>query len=92
MYKRQILDIPKTNQTGLTLRVLEALYFNKKIISTNSELKNYDFYHPNNILVLDDSLKVDISFFDSPYVPVDNNTLGKYTAESWIRTLVGDSN
>jgi DNA-binding NtrC family response regulator len=34
--------------------VLESLGLEKKLITTNAEIIHYDFYNPNNILVIDD--------------------------------------
>ena len=47
-----ILDYNQKNQVGLSLRCMEALFFEKKLITNNVDIMNYDFYHPNNIFVL----------------------------------------
>lgn len=49
-----ILNVPMINQRGITLRDLEALYFQKKLITFNSNIVNYDFYESSNILVIED--------------------------------------
>ena len=46
---RCILDSPQAGQLGLTIRVLEALGAKKKLITTNKDIKNYDFYKEENI-------------------------------------------
>jgi hypothetical protein len=50
---------------------------------------NYDFYHPNNILIWDgknlDTLK---DFLDSPYVAVDTQIREKYSFGNWIRYIL----
>ena len=48
-----ILDIHHPKQTGLTQRPFEALGAGKKLITTNTSIKEYDFYHENNILIID---------------------------------------
>ena len=40
---RCVLDINHPKQTGLTMRTIETLGECRKIITTNSEIKNYDF-------------------------------------------------
>ncbi|MFI3384360.1 hypothetical protein V5G93_24160, partial [Escherichia albertii] len=45
-----LLDINQSGQTGLTLRVLEALFFSKKLITNNPDIAKYNFYNPNNIM------------------------------------------
>jgi hypothetical protein len=50
-----LLDIAYDNQIGLGLRPLEAIASNCKLITTNENIKNYDFYNPRNIFILNDS-------------------------------------
>ncbi len=54
-----ILDIQHPSQQGLTMRTIEMIGARKKIITTNSHIKEYDFYHPSNILVIN---RQDIQF------------------------------
>ncbi|QRE05466.1 glycosyltransferase, partial [Flavobacterium psychrophilum] len=48
-----ILDLVRDNQSGLSFRVFEAMAFQKKIITNNKNIVGYNFYNPNNILVLE---------------------------------------
>jgi hypothetical protein len=48
-----ILDIQQKGQTGLSLRPFEAIGLQKKLITTNASIRDYDFYHPNNIMIID---------------------------------------
>ena len=48
-----ILDFPHSDQSGLTLRFMSAIGMNKNIITTNTDVINYDFYDENYILVID---------------------------------------
>lgn len=41
---RIIIDIHHPKQKGLTMRTIECLGLNKKIITTNDNIKTYDFY------------------------------------------------
>ena len=66
-YKRTkvILDLMRENQYGLSFRVFEAMALEKKIITDNEKIKNYDFYNPNNILVLNkDFSNITKEFFE----------------------------
>ena len=47
-----LLDILQDEQTGLTLRDMEAVFFNKKLITDNKEIINYNFYSSDNVFVL----------------------------------------
>ena len=80
-----IIDVPKPNQSGLTLRVLEAIFYNKKLITTNKNVVEEEFYNPQNILVWDNPTQEElISFFTKPVIPVTSDICKKYTIEQWI--------
>lgn len=49
---RCIVDIVSDDQTGLTIRPLEALFFKKKLITNCKDITKYDFYNKNNIFIL----------------------------------------
>ena len=84
-----LLDINRTGQIGLTFRVFESLGLEKKLITTNSDIKNYDFYNPNNILVIDEKHPViPVDFFKSEYEKLPASTYGKYTLEGWINNVI----
>ncbi len=48
-----LLDVIQGDSTGLTIKVCEAVYFNKKLITTNKDVMNYDFYDERFIEVID---------------------------------------
>ncbi|QFZ53395.1 hypothetical protein FEZ18_00520 [Oceanihabitans sp. IOP_32] len=80
-----LLDIQKQNQKGLSFRVFEALGYNKKLITTNEDVKNYDFYNPNNILIISpNSIDIPESFLNSAYQNIEDSLLFPYTLEGWI--------
>ncbi|MXP76210.1 hypothetical protein GN277_12645 [Lachnospiraceae bacterium WCA-9-b2] len=82
---RAILDVGIQGQQGLTLRVLEALFFSKKLITTNKDIKNYDFYLPSNIFILNDNMECIPQFMDIPYEPVNKEIIEYYEFSNWIR-------
>ena len=41
---KTILDFVAPGQSGLTLRTMESLFLEKKLITNNQDIKNYDFY------------------------------------------------
>ena len=50
---RAFLEILQPGQSGMTIRTLEALFLNRKLITNNNNARTLDIYHPNNIYVLD---------------------------------------
>ncbi|MDD7331041.1 MAG: sugar transferase [Absicoccus porci] len=80
-----VLDIQHPKQTGLTMRTIEMVGMNKKLITTNSSIKNYDFYNPNNISVVDrKNVQIDDQFLQSTYEPLTDELYKKYSLQSWI--------
>ena len=89
-YKRTkvILDLMRENQYGLSFRVFEAMALEKKIITDNKKIKNYDFYNPNNILVLNkDFSNITKEFFETPYQSLPEGIYKKYTLEKWVERV-----
>lgn len=85
---RCILDSPQSGQTGLTIRAIEALGANKKLITTNPDIKNYDFYKPENIYVYEGKFDYSSPFFHCPYKPVEKEIYIKYSLRSWLKTIL----
>ena len=83
-----ILDIHKEIQNGLTFRVFEAIGLNKKLITTNKDIINYDFYNPNNIFVWDEKItEIPRNFLDNEYEKLSDEIYKKYSLENWVKTV-----
>jgi lipopolysaccharide/colanic/teichoic acid biosynthesis glycosyltransferase len=83
-----MIDSEHPAQLGLTMRTIEALGARRKLITTNADIVNYDFYHPNNILVVNRrGVQIPDSFIWSKYVEVDSNTYRKYSVHEWVSTI-----
>lgn len=88
-----ILDINHSNQGGLTLRSIEGLASKSKIITTNKSIKNYDFYHRNNILIVDEIDKIDsipLEFFKIKFKEVPESIASIYTAAGFIKDIFNE--
>jgi|SRR5690606_26231242 len=84
-----LLDVPTVQHNGLSFRVFEALGFNKKLITTNKDVKQYDFYHPSNIFVWEGQPQRELqAFLDAPYVQLDYSIKDKYSFSRWIANLL----
>jgi hypothetical protein len=80
-----IIDISHPLQSGLTMRTIEAIGQRKKIITTNSDVLNYDFYNDNNIVVFHgDAEGLSREFIDMPYSRVADSIISRYTLTSWV--------
>jgi hypothetical protein len=84
------LDIAHPLQSGLTMRTIELLGMRKKIITTNDDIVNYDFYHPNNVLVLDrENPILDKNFFEKEYSEITEGIVSKYFISNWLSRMIG---
>lgn len=83
-----ILDLPHPLQNGLTMRTIEAIGANKKLITTNEDIKNYDFYDEDNICILDkENITIEKDFFEKPYKKISKDIKNKYSLDSWIEDV-----
>lgn len=89
-----ILDIAHPHQIGLSFRPFEAMGMNKKLITTNQDIVNYDFYNPNNIFVIKDieNIAIPSSFFESEYEEIAPSIKQKYHIKNWIKRILNDEN
>lgn len=86
---RIVIDAPQPMQIGLTIRIFEALGMNKKIITTNADIKNYDFYNPKNIYILKDGkIDIDDAFFKSDFEMIDRTIKNNYSISNWLKKII----
>lgn len=85
---KMVVDMQHPNQTGLTMRSIELLGMEKKFVTTNVNIVDYDFYKPSNIQVLNrESINLNIEFVDKKYEKVDMDIYNKYSLNNWIMNL-----
>lgn len=86
---RVIIEVLQNGQEGISLRVFESLFFEKKLITNNKSIVNYDFYNSKNIFILgmnDESKFRD--FVHTPYVKMDEKIINQYKADNWLRKMI----
>lgn len=85
-----VLEINKPGQRGLTLRALEAMAFNKKLITNNGSIKEHAFYSPERVFIWGEDDPTTLArFISTAHQKVDIALLEKYCADGMLRTLVG---
>lgn len=84
-----LVDINQKGQSGLTRRPIEALLWNKKLVTNNKDIVNYDFYRPENIFIygVDDPCGFE-HFVESPLAEVPENIKYRYTVAGWIEQFL----
>lgn len=69
-----ILDLAHPKQSGLTMRTIEAIGMNKKILTNNKDIANYPFLPNENYCTFDDgNILIDYSFFNRNFVSNDTS-------------------
>ncbi len=82
---KAILDLMREGQYGLSFRIFEAMAMEKKIVTNNPEIRNYNFYNPENILILEDDFSnLNRHFFEKPYKKLPKDIYDYYTLENWV--------
>jgi hypothetical protein len=82
---RCIYDLPHALQTGLTMRTIETLGMQKKLITTSQDVVHYDFYNADNVRVVRlPETGLDREFVRSLPTPVDPNILRRYSLDGWL--------
>ncbi|WP_348798900.1 hypothetical protein [Flavobacterium adhaerens] len=84
-----LLDINRDKQNGLTFRVFESIGLEKKLITTNKDIQNYNFYNPNNILIIDEKNPIiPLTFFNTDYEKIPNHIVEEYSIKKWLHKIL----
>ena len=87
---RALLDLYQSIQTGFSLRVMEHIFFEKKLITNNRAIRRpYGgapaFYHPDNIFILgDDNINDLPAWLNRPFVSVPARAKEYFRFENWV--------
>jgi len=80
-----ILDVLQEDQQGMTLRVMESLFLQKKLMTTCVEIEKEDFYHPDNIFIINkDSWENVHEFLSKPYHFISKEVVNRYEFKNWL--------
>jgi hypothetical protein len=84
-----VFDAPREHQVGLTMRTFECLGMRKKLITTNQDIKHYDFFNPENIYIFDGK-NLDFSnifFTSSVFKDIPSEIREKYTSAYFVQII-----
>jgi hypothetical protein len=88
-----VLDIIQGNSSGFTIKVCEAIFYNKLLITTNQNIKQMPFYDDRYILVIRDADDIKPDFFEN-WDQVNYNESGKsfFSLDRFIQRMRADLN
>lgn len=84
---KTIIDLVRESQTGLSFRFFEALALNKKVITNNINVKNYNFYNANNIIIIDDDIEIKETFLETKYNLIPESIYTQFTIKEWVKKV-----
>uniref|UniRef100_A0AAU6WPN0 Uncharacterized protein n=2 Tax=Chryseobacterium TaxID=59732 RepID=A0AAU6WPN0_9FLAO len=86
---RIILDFVNDVHHGISMRTFESIGFRKKLITNNLLVKDYDFYNPSNIFVIEnDNFEGIEDFINTSYENLPEDIYDKYSFKSWIKYVL----
>lgn len=86
---KAILELIRTGQSGATIRLMEAVFFGKKLITNNPYVKQEELYHEKNIFLLGERPIEELGdFLNSEFVPYDEKLLDQYDVRQWIQNFI----
>lgn len=89
---RCVIDINRPDQKGLTMRTIEALGAQRKLITTNADIASYDLYRASGVQIVDrDMPVVSDAFLLSKDRPFDESVRERYSVTNWVRDVLSGS-
>lgn len=84
-----VLDITKKGQAGLTVRSMECLFFQKKLITDNKNIKRFNFYRKSNIFILGEDNVDDLAdFINSSFEKIEQSIIDEYDYKKWCLRML----
>lgn len=90
---RAVLEILQPGQSGITYRSMEAIFYNKKLITNNVHIKSYEFYDPRNIFILQERNINELNnFLKLPILEINQDIKNKYKfSGGWLKEFLQNS-
>lgn len=80
-----LIDVMPLGQSGLTIRTMESIFFNMKLITNDHSIINQDFYLPENIFIIGkDNEDMLVDFINSPYRELEDKIVKGYEVSNWL--------
>ena len=80
-----LVDLYNDPRAGFSLRPMEAMFWNKKLVTNNIRIIDADFFNPRNIYVLGEDERSLEEFLSEPPVPVPAHIRDYYLLSNWLK-------
>lgn len=82
---RAVIDVNRPDQLGLTMRTIEAVGAQRKLVTTNADIVNYDIYDPRGVLLVDrQNPVIDDDHLYCEELPFNPVLREKYSVSAWV--------
>ena len=89
MQSRCLLEIVQDNQSGPTMRTMEAAFLGCKLITNRKSAVQDVFYHPSNTLIIEEGESYDFqAFIKSKYVDYSEKIYETHNINNWWRQFL----
>lgn len=86
---RSIIEVLQPGQDGVSLRTMESLFFQKKLITNNFSIIENEFYDPQNIFIYGkDNPSRFREFLLTPYKRLNPDIVNQYKFENWLNRIL----
>ena len=83
-----VVDVNQADQSGITLRVIEAFFLNKKLITTNQNIKKANFYRAENVYIFGHEKRPLCEFLREPLKELSIEKKKPYTTKALIDAMI----
>ena len=87
-----LIDINQNGQSGLSMRVMESIFFDKKLITTNPYILEADFYDESKVFFIDDCDNINkekfLEFYEKKIDPYPVEIKDKYDISNWVDQFI----
>lgn len=86
---KAVIELPHPTQKNITTRAIEVLGTRTKLITTSHAVKNYEFYHPDNVFIINDKNLPEISdWLNITFNENSSEILKKYSLQNWVDNIL----
>ena len=86
---RAVLDVEHPRQRGFTMRTIETLLAEKKLVTTNKYILGSNLFHTSRVYVINRTEpEIPPEFLDQPYLAVPDSLRNYYSCEGWVSELL----
>lgn len=90
---RAAVDIEHPRQRGLTMRTIETLMAHRKLITTNSRIRDTDLFDESRVCIIDrNDPIIPEKFLDTPFLPLASSIRERYSISGWMNDILENEN